>query len=55
LFIGEIFWGIGVGWLMLRLRRRVRDSRIEIILSILTQFLSYWVPEYLGGSGVLPR
>jgi NhaP-type Na+/H+ or K+/H+ antiporter len=51
--IGEIFWGIGVGWLMLRLRRRVRDPCIEIALSILTPFLSYWVPEYLGGSGVL--
>ena len=51
--IGEIFWGIGVGWLMLRLRRWVRDPRIEITLSILTPFLSYWVPEYLGGSGVL--
>jgi hypothetical protein len=46
-------WGIDVGWLMLRLRRWVRDPRIEITLSILTPFLSYWVPEYLGGSGVL--
>lgn len=50
---GEILWGIGVGWLMLRLRRWVHDPRIEITLSILTPFLSYWVPEHLGGSGVL--
>ena len=50
---GEILWGIGVGWLMLRLRRWARDPRIEIMLSILTPFLAYWPPEHLGGSGVL--
>jgi CPA1 family monovalent cation:H+ antiporter len=50
---GEIVWGLIVGWLMLRLRRWVRDPRIEITLSILTPFLAYWPPEYLGGSGVL--
>ncbi|QBR70608.1 Na+/H+ antiporter [Beijerinckiaceae bacterium] len=50
---GEIVWGIGVGWLVLRLRRWVRDPRIEITLSILTPFLAYWPPEHLGGSGVL--
>jgi monovalent cation/hydrogen antiporter len=51
--MGEVLWGIGVGWLMLRLRRWVRDPRIEITLSILTPFLAYWPPEQLGGSGVL--
>src|SRR4029077_18308018 len=51
--VGEIFWGIGVGWLMLRLRRWVADPRIEITLSVLTPFLAYWPPEHLGGSGVL--
>ena len=50
---GEILWGIGVGWLMLRLRRWVRDPRIEITLSILTPFAAYWPPQHLGGSGVL--
>jgi monovalent cation/hydrogen antiporter len=51
--VGEILWGIGVGWLMLRLRRWVGDPRIELTLSILTPFLAYWPPEHLGGSGVL--
>src|SRR5689334_10937917 len=51
--VSEIGWGLVVGWLMLRLRRWVRDPRIEITLSILTPFLAYWPPEYLGGSGVL--
>ena len=51
--VGEILWGVGVGWLMLRLRRWVRDPSVEIMLSILTPFLAYWPPEHLGGSGVL--
>jgi len=50
---GELLWGIGVGWLMLRLRRWVDDPQIEILLSILTPFIAYWPPEHLGGSGVL--
>jgi Na+/H+ antiporter len=50
---GEILWGIGVGWLMLRLRRWVHDPPIEVMLSILTPFVAYWPPEHLGGSGVL--
>jgi CPA1 family monovalent cation:H+ antiporter len=51
--VGEILWGVGVGWLMLRLRRWVGDPRIEITLSLLTPYLAFWVPEHLGGSGVL--
>ena len=50
---GEVVWGIGVGWLMLRLRRWVRDPGIEFLLSLLTPFIAYWPPEQLGGSGVL--
>jgi monovalent cation/hydrogen antiporter len=51
--IGEVLWGIATGWLMLRLRRWVRDPRIEILLSVLTPFVAYWPPQHLGGSGVL--
>ncbi|MGO8917949.1 MAG: Na+/H+ antiporter [Stellaceae bacterium] len=50
---GEILWGVGVGWVMLRLRRWVQDPRVEIILSVLTPFVAYWPPVHLGGSGVL--
>lgn len=50
---GEIVWGVGVGWTMLRLRRLMRDPRIEISLSLITPFLAYWPPEHLGGSGVI--
>src|SRR6476660_3191979 len=51
--VGELLWGVGVGWLMLRLRRWVNDPLIEILLSILTPFLAFWPPVHLGGSGVL--
>ncbi|MFI4866892.1 MAG: Na+/H+ antiporter [Steroidobacterales bacterium] len=50
---GEILWGIGVGWVMLRLRRWVDNPRVEILLSMLTPYLAYLPPEQLGGSGVL--
>ncbi len=51
--LGELFWGLAVGWLMLRVRRWVGDPRLEIMLSVLTPFIAYWPPEHLGGSGVL--
>jgi CPA1 family monovalent cation:H+ antiporter len=38
---------------MLRLRRWVREPRIEITLLLVTPFLAYWPPEHFGGSGVL--
>ena len=50
---GELLWGVGVGWLMLRLRRWVNDPLIEIMLSLLTPFVAFWPSVHLGGSGVL--
>ena len=51
--MGEIAYGIAVGWLSLRLRRWARDPRVEITLSLLTPYLAFLVPQQLGGSGVL--
>jgi len=51
--VGEIVWGIGAGWLSLRLRRWARDPRVEITLSLMTPYFAYWIPAHLGGSGVL--
>jgi Na+/H+ antiporter len=51
--VGEIIYGIGVGWLSLRLRKWAREPRVEITLSLMTPYLAYWVPEHLHGSGVL--
>ena len=51
--ISEIIYGVGVGWLSLRLRKWAREPRVEITLSLMTPYLAYWVPEHLHGSGVL--
>src|SRR5262249_57546286 len=51
--VGEIaFWSF-VGWASLYVRRWANDPRVEVTLSVMTPYLAYWVPEHLGGSGVL--
>ena len=50
---GEIAYGIGIGWIGLRLRRWAGDPRVEIVLSVITPYAAFLVPQYLGGSGVL--
>lgn len=51
--VGEIVWGIGVGWISLHMRRWAAEPRVEIVLSLMTPYIAYWIPEHLGGSGVL--
>jgi len=51
--VGEVLWGLCVGWGILKFRHWVRDPRLEILLSVLTPFLAYWPPQQAGGSGVL--
>ena len=51
--VGEIAYGIGVGWASLRLRHWARDPRVEITMSLLTPYAAFLVPQQLGGSGVL--
>ncbi|MGH6671831.1 MAG: Na+/H+ antiporter [Xanthobacteraceae bacterium] len=51
--VGEIAYGIVVGWTSLRLRRWAHDPRVEITLSLLTPYAAFLVPAHLGGSGVL--
>ena len=53
IFVGEIAFGVVVGWLLLRIRHAAGDPRVEITLSLVTPYIAYWVPEHLGGSGVL--
>ena len=50
---GEIGWGLAVGWATLALRRAAEDTRVEMVIALLTPFAAFWVPESLGGSGVL--
>ena len=51
--IGEIIYGLAVGWLSLRVRQWAQEPRVEITLSVMTPYLAFWLPAYLGGSGVL--
>lgn len=53
ILVGEVLFGLLVGWLSLRLRQLAHDPRVEITLSLLTPYLAFWVPEHAGGSGVL--
>jgi len=50
---GEIAWGVFMGWGALSLRRWASNPRIEMVFALLTPFAAFWVPESLGGSGVL--
>jgi Na+/H+ antiporter len=49
----ELLFGMAVGWVSLRMRHHARDPQIEITLSLITPYIAYWIPEHLGGSGVL--
>src|SRR5271154_459479 len=51
--VGEIAYGIAIGWLSLQLRRWAGDPRVEITLSLLTPYAAFLIPQQLGGSGVL--
>src|SRR5262249_738504 len=51
--VGEIAYGIAIGWFSLRLRRWAEDPRVEITMSLMTPYAAFLVPAYLGGSGVL--
>jgi Na+/H+ antiporter len=50
---GEVAFGAAVGWLSLRARYHAHDPQIEITLSLITPYLAYWIPEHVGGSGVI--
>ena len=49
----EILWGLVIGWGALVLRRWSNEPRVEMVFALLTPFAAFWVPESLGGSGVL--
>jgi CPA1 family monovalent cation:H+ antiporter len=50
---GEIAWGLFIGWGTLNLRRWAAEPRVEMVFALLTPFAAFWIPEMLGGSGVV--
>ena len=51
--IGELAYGIFIGWAMLWLRHKAADPQTELLLALSTPFLAFWLPHELGGSGVI--
>jgi monovalent cation/hydrogen antiporter len=51
--VGEIAYGVGIGWVSLRLRRWAQDPHVEITLSLMTPYVAFLLPAHVGGSGVL--
>lgn len=51
--VGEVLYGLLVGWLSLRLRTWAHNPRVEIVMSLMTPYAAFWPPAHLGGSGVL--
>jgi Na+/H+ antiporter len=51
--VGELLYGIALGHLIGQIRLRVHDSNLQILISLITPFMAFLLPEKLGGSGVI--
>jgi CPA1 family monovalent cation:H+ antiporter len=51
--LGEIVYGVIIGWLMLRVRHLAADPLAEVLLALATPFLAFWPPHAAGSSGVV--
>jgi len=50
---GGVLIGLAVGWIVSKVRYKLNDPPIEIMISLLTPFAAYLPAEALGTSGVL--
>ncbi len=50
---GGAAFGLGVGWVTARLRRRVREPSSEVVASLVVPFAAYLPADALGLSGIL--
>lgn len=51
--VGGIAIGLGVGWLVRQVRRRIDDPPIEVAIAVLSGYLAYLPAVAVGVSGVL--
>jgi CPA1 family monovalent cation:H+ antiporter len=51
--IGGIAVGLIVGWLMAQVRRRIRDTPVELTITLLTPYAAFLPAEALNFSGVI--
>jgi Na+/H+ antiporter len=50
---GGVALGFGVGWLVAKIRRRLDDPPVEIVVTLITGYAAYLPAEWVGASGVL--
>jgi monovalent cation/hydrogen antiporter len=50
---GGVAVGLVVGWLIAQIHRRMENSQLEIVITLLTPYAAYIPAEHLGVSGVL--
>ncbi len=51
--VGELAYGVLLGWTILHVRHYARDPRAEVLLALITPFVAFWPPHEAGGSGVV--
>ncbi len=51
--IGGGLLGVALGWLTARVQERLHDPMLELAMSLITPFATYWICETLQLSGVL--
>jgi CPA1 family monovalent cation:H+ antiporter len=50
---GGVLYGLVLGWVLARVRARIKDNGAQIVISLITPFLAYLVAEHFHLSGVL--
>jgi CPA1 family monovalent cation:H+ antiporter len=53
LAVGGVAFGVAIGWLFVRIHRRLDDTQTEIMLSIVLPYSAYLIADALGLSAVL--
>jgi Na+/H+ antiporter len=53
IIIGETLYGLFIGFVMGELRRKISNTSLHMIASLITPFLAYYPAEKMGGCGVL--
>ncbi len=51
--IGGVLVGLGVGWVIAQIHRRMEHFELETVITLLTPYAAYIPAEHLGVSGVL--
>ena len=50
---GSVIIGLAVGWTVVRVLHRLRDSMLQVLLALLAGYIAYIPAQHLGLSGVL--